>query len=217
MHTGNSSVCGLQWHCLEDRHLHESCTKMQKWCPKGPKTPNYINGIVVSGSRLPNLGAMGSNPVGRTNFCLPSNAGRSHPRPWLSSHKLGRPVGLANPFGFGGLRFEPVRVRWSEVRTHSGSVARASSEQPHDARHRSRAKCATSAIDVKSLVGERGFEPPAPASRRQCSTRLSYSPTGSPPVSRRRGRARVYGLNVGVASAQSRRIGPALSLADAPG
>src|SRR5206468_11438699 len=29
------------------------------------------------------------------------------------------------------------------------------------------------------LVGERGFEPPAPASRRQCSTRLSYSPTGT--------------------------------------
>ena len=27
------------------------------------------------------------------------------------------------------------------------------------------------------LVGERGFEPPAPASRTQCSTRLSYSPT----------------------------------------
>ncbi len=26
------------------------------------------------------------------------------------------------------------------------------------------------------LVGERGFEPPAPASRTQCSTRLSYSP-----------------------------------------
>ncbi len=31
------------------------------------------------------------------------------------------------------------------------------------------------------VVGERGFEPPAPASRRQCSTRLSYSPTGSAP------------------------------------
>ena len=31
------------------------------------------------------------------------------------------------------------------------------------------------------LVGERGFEPPAPASRRQCSTRLSYSPTVRPP------------------------------------
>jgi hypothetical protein len=29
------------------------------------------------------------------------------------------------------------------------------------------------------VVGERGFEPPAPASRRQCSTRLSYSPTGT--------------------------------------
>ena len=27
------------------------------------------------------------------------------------------------------------------------------------------------------VVGERGFEPPAPASRTQCSTRLSYSPT----------------------------------------
>src|SRR6056297_1122929 len=29
----------------------------------------------------------------------------------------------------------------------------------------------------KILVGVRGFEPPAPASRRQCSTRLSYTPT----------------------------------------
>ena len=27
------------------------------------------------------------------------------------------------------------------------------------------------------LVGVRGFEPPTPASRRQCSTRLSYTPT----------------------------------------
>ena len=26
------------------------------------------------------------------------------------------------------------------------------------------------------LVGVRGFEPPAPASRTQCSTRLSYTP-----------------------------------------
>jgi len=25
---------------------------------------------------------------------------RRHPSPWLSSHKLGRPFGLANPFGF---------------------------------------------------------------------------------------------------------------------
>ena len=28
-----------------------------------------------------------------------------------------------------------------------------------------------------SLVGVRGFEPPTPASRRQCSTKLSYTPT----------------------------------------
>ncbi len=27
------------------------------------------------------------------------------------------------------------------------------------------------------LVGVRGFEPPTPASRRRCSTRLSYTPT----------------------------------------
>ena len=37
-------------------------------------------------------------------------------------------------------------------------------------------KDATRPFQTK-LVGERGFEPPAPASRRQCSTRLSYSPT----------------------------------------
>ena len=29
----------------------------------------------------------------------------------------------------------------------------------------------------KELVGVSGFEPPAPASRTQCSTRLSYTPT----------------------------------------
>ena len=32
-------------------------------------------------------------------------------------------------------------------------------------------------ISIKTLmVGVRGFEPPAPASRKQCSTRLSYTP-----------------------------------------
>jgi hypothetical protein len=30
---------------------------------------------------------------------------------------------------------------------------------------------------LKTLVGVRGIEPPTPASRRQCSTRLSYTPT----------------------------------------
>ena len=29
---------------------------------------------------------------------------------------------------------------------------------------------------IDSMVGVRGFEPPAPASRKQCSTRLSYTP-----------------------------------------
>ncbi len=29
----------------------------------------------------------------------------------------------------------------------------------------------------EKMVGVRGFEPPAPASRRQCSTKLSYTPT----------------------------------------
>jgi len=31
----------------------------------------------------------------------------------------------------------------------------------------------------EKLVGVRGFEPPAPASRRRCSTRLSYTPTAA--------------------------------------
>ena len=42
------------------------------------------------------------------------------------------------------------------------------------------------------LVGVRGFEPPAPASRRQCSTRLSYTPTVRLPI--RRGGAFWQGL-----------------------
>src|SRR4051812_18272071 len=43
-------------------------------------------------------------------------------------------------------------------------------------------------LSHEMLVGERGFEPPAPASRRQCSTRLSYSPTGPPGKCPGRGR-----------------------------
>ena len=33
---------------------------------------------------------------------------------------------------------------------------------------------------LKTMVGERGFEPPTPWSRTRCSTRLSHSPTVSP-------------------------------------
>ena len=32
-------------------------------------------------------------------------------------------------------------------------------------------------FEGKTVVGVTGFEPAAPASRRQCSTRLSYTPT----------------------------------------
>jgi thymidylate synthase len=42
------------------------------------------------------------------------------------------------------------------------------------------------------MVGERGFEPPAPASRRQCSTRLSYSPTDHPPLKQGARQERAY-------------------------
>ncbi len=36
-----------------------------------------------------------------------------------------------------------------------------------------------------NMVGVRGFEPPAPASRRQYSTRLSYTPTFAESAARR--------------------------------
>jgi hypothetical protein len=39
-----------------------------------------------------------------------------------------------------------------------------------------RALCLLPLSPLISLVGVRGFEPPAPASRTQCSTRLSYTP-----------------------------------------
>ena len=58
----------------------------------------------------------------------------------------------------------------------------------------------------KYLVGVRGFEPPAPASRRQCSTRLSYTPAAArriaappdgrnPGQERRMARSRAAGLS----------------------
>lgn len=34
-----------------------------------------------------------------------------------------------------------------------------------------------SSSDLRKMVGVRGFEPPTPASRTQCSTRLSHTPT----------------------------------------
>src|SRR6056297_755959 len=62
--------------------------------------------------------------------------------------------------------FAKLRVRWS-----SDSVQV----------QRTKAPCLSNKKDARRrlvlLVGVRGFEPPAPASRRQCSTRLSYTPT----------------------------------------
>src|SRR5688572_13208781 len=60
------------------------------------------------------------------------------------------------------------------------------------------------------MVGERGFEPPAPASRRQCSTRLSYSPTGT---GRRTIRCRSEGLLAGVVGL-GKRVGQRSSVAE---
>ena len=37
-------------------------------------------------------------------------------------------------------------------------------------------------LPVRTMVGVRGFEPPAPASRKQCSTRLSYTPPTGPEI-----------------------------------
>src|SRR6056297_2064141 len=62
--------------------------------------------------------------------------------------------------------FAKLRVRWS-----SDSVQV----------QRTKAPCLSNKKGAQRrlvlLVGVRGFEPPAPASRRQCSTRLSYTPT----------------------------------------
>ncbi len=47
---------------------------------------------------------------------------------------------------------------------------------------------------LKSLVGVRGFEPRAPASRRRCSTRLSYTPMASRGMGRRAAYCNAVGM-----------------------
>ena len=61
------------------------------------------------------------------------------------------------------------------------------------------------------MVGERGFEPPAPASRRQCSTRLSYSPTEAGPAARKRTGTGSRG-SIGTGSEQFKRRSPAAAI-----
>ena len=54
---------------------------------------------------------------------------------------------------------------------------------------------------LKSLVGVRGFEPPAPASRTQCSTRLSYTPAKAAHIAPRVGPGKAQLQSRGLANA----------------
>lgn len=75
--------------------------------------------------------------------------------------------GLPRPFSHTTARITCVKLpaRWSSA---NAQVQRTSDY------------CLKNTISAQGrldLVGVRGFEPPTPASRRQCSTRLSYTPT----------------------------------------
>jgi hypothetical protein len=53
--------------------------------------------------------------------------------------------------------------------------------QPRQCQARNRLSICDGSLGAsKEMVGVRGFEPPAPASRKQCSTRLSYTPAAAP-------------------------------------
>ena len=66
-------------------------------------------------------------------------------------------------------RGERDRTRGSRPRTAATATRPAAQPRPGERR--------PYPICSRSMVGVSGFEPPAPASRRQCSTRLSYTPT----------------------------------------
>ena len=84
---------------------------------------------------------------------------------WEPAQHLRSRVSAARMFGWCLGRLVAVAVSPWRRASDRGRSAR----QPHR-----RPKASKS---FSMMVGERGFEPPAPASRRQCSTRLSYSPT----------------------------------------
>jgi hypothetical protein len=79
-----------------------------------------------------------------------------------------------------GLTSNPIDPFQAEWQPNSRPVAIASS-----------VRTASFTCMEKWLVGVRGFEPPAPASRTQCSTRLSYTPAegGHIAAPRARGKA----------------------------
>ncbi len=111
----------------------------------------------------------------RRDWGRPARASRAAapPRPASARSSRGRRAG------------ESVRRTW-----HPPSSSKRTHDRPwHERRKLRRHRASVNAVEGPKwrnmivrrleLVGERGFEPPAPASRRQCSTRLSYSPTES--------------------------------------
>ncbi len=66
-------------------------------------------------------------------------------------------------------QFARYKIKVERMRTHSRT-------QPRNKKARISAGLYFSWFINELLVGVRGFEPPTPASRRQCSTRLSYTP-----------------------------------------
>ena len=67
-----------------------------------------------------------------------------------------------------------------------------------------------------SLVGVRGFEPPAPASRTQCSTKLSYTPAKAAHIVPRAGPGKASLQACGLAARDAMQVRQALQhVADA--
>jgi hypothetical protein len=61
-----------------------------------------------------------------------------------------------------------------------------------------------------SLVGVRGFEPPAPASRTQCSTRLSYTPAKAAHIAPGSARGKAVSQPRGLAACRAMEVCQAL-------
>ena len=59
---------------------------------------------------------------------------------------------------------------------HVARTVRMERDSPSTVHRNGTGKVASGCNGREMMVGVRGFEPPAPASRRQCSTRLSYTP-----------------------------------------
>ena len=60
------------------------------------------------------------------------------------------------------------------------------------------------------LVGVRGFEPPAPASRTQCSTRLSYTPAKAAHIAPGSARGKAVSQPRGLAACRAMEVCQAL-------